>query len=138
VAPPPEIRLTVHATVDAFVRTTGQPWWVSGASQGPTIELAPIALLRQRGQLERTIRHEVAHLFIDRTLTDRHEWVREGAASYFADPAAAADASARGECPKDEELLRPVSAGMHRGALARAEACFRREIARGKRWDQIR
>jgi hypothetical protein len=136
--PPPALRVVVHPTVDAFVRATGQPWWVSGATEGGTIELAPITLLRQRGQFERTIRHEVAHVFIDRVLEKRDEWVREGAASYFAEPNATVEPGARVQCPSDEELLRPVSAGMHRGALARAEACFRGEIAKGKRWDEVR
>ena len=39
---------------------------------------------------------------------------------------------------EDAELLRPVSAGAQRNAYARAEACFARAIAEGKRWDQIR
>jgi hypothetical protein len=31
-----------------------------------------------------------------------------------------------------------VSAGAQRDAYARAEACFARAIADGKRWDQVR
>ncbi|HET9703423.1 MAG TPA: hypothetical protein VFP85_05275, partial [Vicinamibacterales bacterium] len=66
-------------------------------------------------------------------------WVREGAAQYFANPAA--NRAARPErvrCPSDAELRRALSAGAQRDAYARAEACFAREIADGKRWDQIR
>ena len=81
---PAALRVTVHPSVDAFVRATGQPWWVSGASDGTRIDLAPLALLRQRAQLERTIRREVARLLTSAILEGKPMWVREGAAAYFA------------------------------------------------------
>jgi stage II sporulation protein D len=135
---PAVIRVTVHPTVEAFGRATGQPWWVSGASDGANIDLLPVSILRQQGQLERTIRHEVAHVIVDGTLKGRPLWVREGAAFYFGDPAGATDAPTRGGCPEDEEFLRPLSAGAHRSAYARADACFRRAIAQGRRWTDVK
>jgi stage II sporulation protein D len=138
VKPPDTIQLTVHETVDAFVRATGQPWWASGTTDGHQIDIVPITILRQRGQFDRTLRHEVAHAVVDGALRGRPLWVREGAAFYFADPEAAMDINVRGSCPKDEELLRPDSAGAHRNALARADACFRRQIARGRDWQSVR
>ena len=135
---PAAISVEVHPTVDAFVRTTGQPWWVSAATTGTQIHLVPVAILRQRGQLESAVRREVARMLTERALAGRSVWVREGAAAYFAEPLAAADASMRGGCPRDAELLRPVSAGAHRNAVTRAEACFRRELARGRKWHDIR
>ena len=135
---PAVIRVTVHPTVEAFGRATGQPWWVSGASDGANIDLLPVAILRQQGQLERTLRHEVAHVIVDGALTGRPLWVREGAAFYFADPAGATDAPTRGGCPGDDEFLRPLSAGAHRSAYARADACFRRAIAQGRHWADVR
>jgi len=136
--PPARLRVTVHPTVDSFGRATGQPWWVSGATEGATVDLLPLTTLKQQGQLERTVRHEVAHALLDGALSSRPMWVREGAASYFASPPASRTPPARVTCPKDIELLRPVSAGAQREAYARAEACFAREMANGKRWDQIR
>jgi stage II sporulation protein D len=138
VKPPATITVTVHPSVDAFARATGQPWWVSGSTDGVQIDLVPVSLMRQRGQFERTLRHEVAHVLLDAALRDKHPWVREGAAFYFAEPGAATEVPVRGGCPDDEELLRPMSAGAHRNALARAEACFRREIARGRDWRAVR
>jgi stage II sporulation protein D len=135
---PAVITVTVHPTVEAFGRATGQPWWTSGATEGTAIDLLPLAILRQRGQVERTIRHEVAHVLIDAPLAGRPMWVREGLAAYFADPASASDDGVRGGCPKDEEFLRPISAGAHRAAYARAEACVRRALASGKAWRAIR
>jgi SpoIID/LytB domain protein len=135
---PAAIRVTVHPTVEAFARATGQPWWVSGATEGTAIDLLPLTILRQRGQVERTIRHEVAHVLIDGTLKGRPLWVREGGAFYFADPSGTDASPGRGACPADEQFLEPLSAGAHRAAYARAEACFRRAIAQGKRWSDVR
>jgi len=135
----PAVRITVHPNVDSFGRATGQPWWVSGATEGAAIDLLPIAVLRQQGQLERTIRHELAHVLLDVALATRPMWVREGAAAYFARPADARLSTAeRVTCPTDNEFLRALSAGAQRDAYARAEACFARQIAEGKKWDQVR
>jgi SpoIID/LytB domain protein len=138
VKPPAEIAVTVHPSVEAFTRATGQPWWVSGSTDGVQIDLVPVSVMRQRGLFERTLRHEVAHVLLDVALREKALWVREGAAFYFAEPDATADLSVRGGCPDDEQLLRPMSAGAHRNALARADACFRREIARGRDWRAVR
>ncbi len=136
--PPARLRVTVHPTVDSFGRATGQPWWVSGATEGAAIDLLPLTTLKQQGQLERTVRHEIAHALLDGALSKRPMWVREGAAAYFASPPASRPSGSRVTCPSDAELLRPVSAGAQRDAYSRAEACFAREIARGQRWDQVR
>jgi SpoIID/LytB domain protein len=133
------LRVTVHGTVDSFGRATGQSWWVSGATNGPAIDLVPIATLRQQGQLERTVRHEVAHALLDGALAKKPMWVREGAAAYFARPEVRSpEVPDRVPCPTDLELLRPISAGAQRDAYARAEICFARAIADGQRWDQVR
>lgn len=135
----PALRVTVHPTVESFGRATGQSWWVTGVTSGTAIDVLPIATLRQQGQLERTVRRELAHALLDGALSRRPVWVREGAAAYFAHPnrppAAVRD---RVSCPGDLELLRPISAGAHREAVARAEACFARGIADGRRWNEIR
>lgn len=138
-APPPaRLRVTVHPSVDSFGRATGQPWWVSGATDGASIEVLPITVLRQQGQLDRTIRHEVAHALLDASLAGRPMWVREGAAAYFSTAMPRKDRPARVTCPTDIELLRAVSAGAQREAYARAETCFARAITGGKKWDEIR
>lgn len=133
----PHLRVTVHPTVDSFGRTTGQPWWVSGAANAAAIDLLPIAVLRQQGQLERTVRHEVAHALLDAALATKPMWVREGAAAYFAGGRGADGRTGRVECPSDAELLRPISAGAQRDAYARAEMCFARAVADGKRWNEV-
>jgi hypothetical protein len=138
VTAPARMRVTVHPTVDSFGRATGQPWWVSGATDGTSIDVLPVAVLRRQGQLDRTIRHEVGHALLDRALAGRPMWVREGAAAYYSNPAAATSKPARVKCPSDQELLRPISAGAQRDAYSRAEACFARAIADGKKWSDVR
>jgi SpoIID/LytB domain protein len=138
VKPPAAIRVTVHPSVESFGRTTGQPWWVSGATDQSAIDLLPLTVLQQRGQFERTIRHEVAHVLIDAALANKPMWVREGAALYFSNPAPVAERPDRVRCPEDAEFLRPISAGAHRDAYARAEACFRRQVLDGKTWQEIK
>ncbi|MGD9905895.1 MAG: SpoIID/LytB domain-containing protein [Vicinamibacterales bacterium] len=139
VAEPQGLTITVHPTVESFGRATGQPWWVAAATTGRAIDLLPIATLRQRGILDSTLRHEVAHVVADPALASRPMWVREGVAIYFAagDAGAAVDGG-RVRCPGDAELLRPVSAGAQREAYSRAERCVRRALARGTRWTDIR
>jgi len=136
--PPARLRITVHPSVGSFGRATGQPWWVSGATEGAAIDLLPLTTLKQQGQLDRTVRHEVAHALLDGALSKRSLWVREGAAAYFASPSASRTPASRVTCPKDAELLRPVSAGAQREAYSRAEACFAKAIGDGKRWDEVR
>jgi len=139
VTPPPRVRVTVHANVESFGRTTGQPWWVSGATEGASIDLLPIATLRAQGQLERTVRHELTHVLLDAALAQRPMWVREGAAAYFArPPGERLKSPERVACPSDNDFLRALSAGAQRDAYARAEMCFARGIADGRRWDQVR
>jgi SpoIID/LytB domain protein len=138
VTPPARLRVTVHPTVDSFGRATGQPWWVSGATEGSSIETLPIAVLRRQGQLDRTIRHEVAHALLDASLANRPMWVREGAAAYFSDATPRKGKPPRIPCPTDAELLRAISAGAQREAYARAEICFARAIADGKKWSEVR
>ena len=87
--PPARLKVTVHPNVESFGRATGQPWWVSGATEGLEIDLLPVSVLKQQGQLERTVKHEVTHALLDGALSNRPMWVREGAATYFASPDAA-------------------------------------------------
>jgi SpoIID/LytB domain protein len=138
VAAPSTIRLTVYPDVESFGRATGQPWWVSGATTGASIALLPVTMLNRRGQLERTIRHEVAHVLLDGSLAGKPMWVREGAAAYFANAPVGRVVPTAAACPTDSELRTPASADALRDAYSRAEACFHRQLAAGKTWRDIR
>lgn len=137
--PPPFLAVTVHPTLDAFSHATGQPWWVNAATVGPSIDLAPVSHLRQRGLLEAAIRYEVAWAVLAPALPKAPAWVKVGAAMmYAAPPSDATVAGARVTCPTDGEVLRPLSGGAQREAYLRAERCVRREIARGRAITSLR
>jgi hypothetical protein len=152
VTPPARIALHVHPTTDDYERTTGHPWFAADAVLNGELHLLPLAVLRERGVLDRTIRHQLVHVLTDGVLGRRPAWVREGAAIYFAGepPVAGAPVAPPGpqpfptaptgpsvSCPKDSELLRPVSMGALAGAYAGARACFARQIAAGKNWKDV-
>jgi SpoIID/LytB domain protein len=146
VAAPPRLRLRFHPTTDAFEQATGRAWFTSATIVDGEMHLLPLATLRARGVLERTIRHELVHLMTDSVLAARPRWVREGAAVYFAgeqprpvpQQRPAFRPPPKASCPADVELQQPVSVGALANAYARARACFARELQSGKSWREIR
>ena len=147
VPPPAKVTLRFHPTTDDYERVTGQSWFTSGAWVKGELHLLPLAVLRERGVLERTIRHELVHALADGVLGQRPAWVREGAAIYFAGErpipgqgttGAVGRPEPRADCPRDNELLRPVSVGALGNAFARARSCFARQIAAGKTWRDVK
>jgi stage II sporulation protein D len=138
VAAPARVTLRFHPTTDSFEAATGQPWFTAGASVHGELHFTPLAVLRARGLLERTLRREMVHLMTDAALAERPVWVREGAAVYFADGSDRASPQTRAACPSDAELARPVSVGALSNAYARARACFARQIAAGRTWRDVK
>jgi stage II sporulation protein D len=134
---PMTIRL--HETLDSFRLATNRPWWVSEVAEGTSIDLAPAAVLAQRGGLESSVRLAVAELLVADALAERPAWVRVGAARYFARGAASIKpASAKTKCPTDAELLLAVSAAAQREAETRAEGCFARGMEKARDWRAVR
>jgi stage II sporulation protein D len=148
VAPPPRVTLRFHPTTDAYEKATGQPWFTSGTLVRGEIHVLPLATLRDRGLVDRTIRHQLVHLMTDTALAQRPAWVREGAAIFYAGgappvptgsrPPPAFKPERRTPCPDDIELLRPVSVGALSYAYARARVCFEKQIAAGRNWRDVR
>jgi SpoIID/LytB domain protein len=145
--PAPRITLRFHPTTDDYERATGQAWFTSGAVVNNELHLLPLAVLRDRGVLDRTIRHELVHVMADPALGKRPAWVREGAAIYFAgEPVIPGESpqrpafkpEPRASCPGDNELLHPVSVGALSNAYARARACFAKQIQSGRTWRDVR
>jgi len=134
------ITIRLHDTLNAFRMATNRPWWVSEVADGMRIDLAPVAVLEQRGGLEASVRMAVAELLVAGALGGRPVWVRVGAARHFSQVGTSAPrpGSPRTPCPSDAELTLAVSAPAQREAEARAQACFAREIDRVRDWRAVR
>ncbi len=141
---PDDLKLVFHPSSGSFGRETGEPWWSAARTRGNRIDLQPPDVLDQRGVLDSTIRHEIAHVLTDPVLQGRPMWVREGAAMHFAGeqaPQALAQpdgSSRRLACPSDLDLQRPASAAQARQSYGLAAACFERALATAGDWTKVR
>ncbi len=139
---PESVQLVFHPDLDGYTAQTKLPWWTAGATSGDRIDLLPLSLLEERRILDRTIRHEVAHVLTARALDGRRVWVREGAAIYLSgervEPPVTRARDGRIPCPTDAELLRSQSPASLHDAYTRAAACYAAQIAAGRRWDEVR
>ena len=79
------MEIHLNESTGDFTARTGQPWWAAAATKGNRIELQPVGLLKRRGVLITTLRHELAHAVID-TVSHNHapRWLEEGFAIYLA------------------------------------------------------
>ncbi len=132
------ITVQVHPSMESFRLATGRPWWVSVVAGGTSIDLAPAPVLAQREGIEAAVRQGVAQLLVAGPLAGRPEWVRVGAARYFAGSGVPARPAAEEGCPSDAELTLAISAAAQRDVDARAEACFARALARTRDWRAVR
>jgi SpoIID/LytB domain protein len=80
----PRLEIRLNETTGDFTGRTGQPWWAAAATKGNRIELQPVAILKQRGVLVSTLRHELAHAVIDSISRRTPRWLAEGFALYLA------------------------------------------------------
>jgi len=81
----PRLEIRVNASTGDFTSRTGQPWWAAAATKGNRIELQPVGVLKRRGSLTTTLRHELAHVVIDAVSHNRApRWLGEGFAIYLA------------------------------------------------------
>jgi hypothetical protein len=76
------------------------------------------------------------HLLTDAVLGGRPAWVREGLAIHFSEGTTAPPM--RAVCPRDPDLLQPVSLGALADAYANARACVERQLSAGRAWRDVR
>jgi hypothetical protein len=80
-----DAEIYVNDTTGDFVGRTGQPSWAAGVTRKNRTDLQPLAVLKRRGILESTVKHELAHMAIDDISGGRApRWLAEGMAIYFA------------------------------------------------------
>ncbi|HEY8204017.1 MAG TPA: SpoIID/LytB domain-containing protein [Pyrinomonadaceae bacterium] len=100
----PLLQIRVNESTGDFVGRTGQPWWAAAATKGNKIELQPVAILKRRGVLNTTLKHELAHVIIDVVSRNRApRWLEEGFAIYLSGEGAIYSRARRGAL-SDEEL----------------------------------
>ncbi|MFB3923436.1 MAG: SpoIID/LytB domain-containing protein [Terriglobia bacterium] len=76
---PTRTRVRTWETTAEFIRVTRQPGWVAGSNDGHLIDLQPLDLLKHKGILESTLRHELTHLVVRRYRASQvPRWYEEG------------------------------------------------------------
>lgn len=132
---PADLVVRFHPTVQSYVRAGGPGWWTGGTTRGSRVELTPLSVLRERGLLERTVRHELVHALTYTALQGRPRWVSEGIAALMQHPQApqgpipAANAEHVATCPDDAAFDAARSATALADLYERASACVGRAIA---------
>ena len=141
---PQAVSVIFHPTVASYERATGLPWWTAAAGTGSRVDCLPIDVLRRRGILAATIRHELAHLLTEPVLAGRPRWVREGASMHLAGEGVGPGASSGGEiahgeadCPADDRFTRAASRAEAEAAYRAARACFAAALRRVGRWEDV-
>jgi stage II sporulation protein D len=101
----PRLEIRLNESTGDFTSRTGQPWWAAAATQGYRIELQPVRILKQRGVLFTTLRHELAHILIDSIGNKRApRWLEEGFALYLAGEAQMISRYATRDRLREDEL----------------------------------
>lgn len=78
---PVEIRLS--ATTYEFCQMTGRPWWQASIYRDHVIYLQPLRVLRERGILATTLRHELVHQWVEeQSRGNSPRWLSEALAIY--------------------------------------------------------
>jgi SpoIID/LytB domain protein len=124
-AEPGPFEVVVHSTTADFIAATGQGGWAAGATRGRRIELQPLDLLRRRGVLNATLRHEMTHAVIEGLGGGRApRWMAEGLAIYVAGEAASLrridNKSRLSRDDLERKLMRPASVTESRKLYAMA------------------
>ena len=121
----PILQIRLNESTGDFTSRTGQPWWAAAATKGNRIELQPVGLLKRRGVLTNTLRHELAHTVIDAVSRNRApRWLEEGFALYLAGEGATISRylsrSAHSTEELEQRLARPGSQEAMRALYAEA------------------
>jgi hypothetical protein len=132
----PSTEVVVYETTGEFVGATGRPAWVAAVTEGRRISLQPLGVLRRRGVLTTTPRHEFVHAALAAAGARRAPlWLVEGLAAHVAGEGRSLSASLPRARLSIEEVERglasPGSAqemrALYASAYAEVSALVRRE-----------
>lgn len=80
---PKSVEIWVSATTYEFCRITGRPWWQASVYRSRIIYLQPLRVLRERGSLATTLRHELMHQLVQElSKGNSPRWLSEALAIY--------------------------------------------------------
>jgi stage II sporulation protein D len=120
---PAGIEILAYPDLDTFRDATGEPGWVAAHTVGRRVHLQPAPLLRSRGALESTLRHELLHVLVEsQAARDLPLWFREGLVEFLDHRP---DGAGPSRIPPDSELREtsdPARARRAYDAAARAVA----------------
>ena len=103
-----------------FVGATGRPAWVAAVTEGRRISLQPLSVLRRRGLLTTTPRHEFVHVALEALGAGRAPlWLAEGLAAHVAGEGPSLSSALPRKRLSIEEVERGI-AGRPRAGDARA------------------
>jgi hypothetical protein len=132
----PLTEVVIYETTGDFVGATGRPAWVAAVTEGRRISFQPLSILRRRGVLGTTPRHEFVHAALEALGAGRApRWLVEGLAAHVAGEGRSLSSSLPRTRPPVEELERgladPASAqemrALYASAYAEVSALVRRE-----------
>ena len=120
--------LTVFPTTEAFRQATGQPGWELASTQGMSVAVQPLAVLRTHGGAEPLLRHEYLHSFVEALASPATPlWVREGLVEALNGEACDVHATVSADAV-DEALRRPATLAESQRAHTAACAFVKRVI----------
>ena len=132
----PSTEVVVYETTGDFVGATGRPAWVAAVTERGRIHLQPLAVLRRRGLLSTTPRHEFVHAALEAAGAGRAPlWLVEGLAAYVAGEGRTLSSALPRQRLSVEEVERGLSGSASQGetralyaaAYAEVSALVRRE-----------
>jgi len=126
---PARVQARTWETTEEFIRASGQPGWVAASNDGQSIQLQPLRLLKRKGILDSTLRHELTHLVVRRLRAPQvPRWFEEGLVLYLTGEQPQVGAPLTGRS-LEEAIVRPRSEAEMKAAYARALERVR-ELAR--------
>ncbi|HEX8147026.1 MAG TPA: SpoIID/LytB domain-containing protein [Pyrinomonadaceae bacterium] len=132
----PLTEVVVYETTGEFVGATGRPAWVAAVTEGRRISFQPLGVLRRRGVLTTTPRHEFVHAALEAAGAGRAPlWLVEGLAAHFAGEGASLSSAPPRKRLSIEEVERGLAGSpsaqemraLYASAYAEVSALVRRE-----------